>query len=121
MNRRLRIGLGGIAALVIAGALVAPVVDRGGSSKACSMALSYRGAPYAVRPIRDNSLVQAISLGVGVVHGCGFQPQNVNIRSLLGVRPKDAVALEGDQSSIYVRTGVCPHASADALVACLKR
>lgn len=113
--------MGVVAALLIAGALVAPVVDRGGSSKACSMALSYRGRPYAVRPIRDNSLVQAVALGVGVVHGCGFKPQNVNIRSLLGVEPSDAVALEGDQSSIYVRRGVCPHASAGALVSCLKR
>ncbi|MGH2999815.1 MAG: hypothetical protein ACRDNM_10990, partial [Gaiellaceae bacterium] len=120
-NRRLRIGLGGIAALLIAGALVAPVVDRGGSTKACSMALSYRGGAYAVRPTRDNALVQAVAIGAGVVHGCGLKPQNVNLRSLLGIPPAAAVALEGDQTSIYIRRGVCPHAAARALVSCLKR
>jgi hypothetical protein len=121
VNRRLRLGLGGIAALLIAGALVAPVVLRDGSSKPCSMALSYRGRAYAVRPVRDNALVQAVAVGVGVVHGCGLEPQNVNIRSLLGIKPSAAVALAGDQSSIYVRRGVCSQAGADALVACLKR
>jgi hypothetical protein len=85
------------------------------------MALSYRGRPYSVRPIRDNSLVQAISIGIGVVHGCGTPSQNVNIRSLLGVPPAHAVALEGDQSSIYVGRGECPTVAANALAACLKR
>lgn len=121
MNRRLRIALGGIAALLIAGALVAPVVDRGGPSKPCSMALSYRGRAYAVRPSRDDSLVQAVAIGVGVVHGCGLKPQNVNLRSLVGIRPGAAVALEGDQTSIYIRRGRCANLAARALVACLKR
>jgi len=85
------------------------------------MALSYRGEAYAVHALRDNSLVQAVSIGIGVVHGCGAKPQNVNLRSLLGIRPADAVALEGDQTSIYVRRGVCPNAAAQALVSCLKR
>lgn len=85
------------------------------------MALSYRGRAYAVRSLPDNALVQAVSIGVGVVHGCGAKPQNVNIRSLLGVRPSVAVALEGDQSSVYVRQGLCPALTARALAACLKR
>lgn len=121
MNRPLRLALGGIAALLIAAALVAPVVDRGGPSKACSMALSYRGRPYSARPAPGGALVQAVSIGVGVVHGCAAKPQNVNVRSLLGVRPSDAVALEGDQSSVYVRSGVCPALAARALATCLKR
>lgn len=121
VGRPLRLVLGGVAALVIAAALVVPVVDRGGPSKACSMALSYRGHPYAVRPVPESALVQAVSIGVGVVHGCGSSPQNVNIRSLLGVRPSVAVALEGDQSSVYVRRGVCPALAARALAMCLKR
>lgn len=113
--------LGGLVALLIAGALVAPVVDRGGSSKACSMTLSYRGEPYAVRPVRDNRLVQAVAVGIGVTSGCGSAPQNVNIRSLVGIRPSRAVALAGDQTSIYVRRGVCRHAESGALVSCLTR
>ena len=121
MNKRLRIALGGLVALLIAGALVAPVVDRGGSSKACSMTLSYRGEPYAVRPVRDNRLVQAIAVGVGVTHGCGLAPQNVNIRSLVGIRPSRAVGLAGDETSIYVRRGVCTAVDAGALVPCLTR
>lgn len=121
MNRPLRLALGGLAALLIAAALVVPVVDRGGPSRSCSMALSYRGRPYSVRPLPDGALVQAVSIGVGVVHGCGAKPQNVNIRSLLGVRPSIAIALEGDQSSVYVRRGVCPALAARALATCLKR
>ena len=100
---------------------MAPVVDRGGSPDACSMALSYRGQAYAVHALRDNSLVQAVSIGIGVVRGCGSKPQNVNLRSLLGISPADAVALEGDQTSIYVRHGVCPHMTGRTLVSCLKR
>ncbi|HEY2541433.1 MAG TPA: hypothetical protein VGH92_00120 [Gaiellaceae bacterium] len=121
MNRRLRIGLGAFAALLIAGALVAPVVDRGGSGKTCSTALSYRGRTYAVRPVRGNSLVQAVSVGVGVTGGCGLKPQNVNIRSLVGIDPARALGLEGDQTSIYVRRGVCRGVAPGALAACLKR
>jgi hypothetical protein len=121
VNRGLRIALGGLVALLIAGALVAPVVDRGGPSKACSMTLSYRGETYAVRALRDNRLVQAVAVGVGVTHGCGLAPQNVNIRSLVGIRPSRAVVLAGDETSIYVRRGVCTTAKAGALVPCLTR
>jgi hypothetical protein len=122
VNRRLRLGLGAAAALVLGGALAAPVVLRdGGSSRNCSMTLTYAGRQYAVRPIRDNSLVQAVAIGVGVTHGCGYRPQNVDLRSLLGVRPAKAVALAGDATSVYVRQGVCVHTVTAALRACLRR
>jgi hypothetical protein len=122
VNRRLRLGLGAAAALLLAGALVSPVVLRdNGSSRHCSMTLTYAGEEYAVRPIRDNSLVQAVAIGVGVTHGCGYRPQNVDLRSLLGVSPAKAVALAGDATSVYVRRGVCVHAAPAALRACLTR
>ena len=85
------------------------------------MTLTYVGEQYAVRPIRDNSLVQAVAIGVGVTHGCGYRSQNVNLRSLLGVSPAKAVALAGDATSVYVRRGVCDHAVPAALRACLSR
>ena len=122
VNRRLRLGLGAAVALLLGGALVAPVVLRdSGSSRHCSMTLTYAGEQYAVRPLRDNSLVQAVAIGVGVTHGCGYRPQNVDLRSLLGVSPAKAVALAGDATSVYVRRGVCVHAAPAALRACLTR
>jgi hypothetical protein len=122
VNRRLRLGLGAVAAILLAGGLVAPVVIRdNGSSRHCSMTLSYAGQQYTVRPIRDNSLVQAVAIGVGVTHGCGYPPQNVDLRSLLGVSPARAVALPGDATSVYVRRGLCVHAAPGALRACLSR
>ena len=122
MNRRLRILIGGTAALVIAGVLVAPVVlSGGGSSVSCSTTLYYLGHPYTVRPIGRADVVQAISIGVAVTRGCGSKPENVNVRSLAGVSPAVAVGLEGDQSAVYVRLGRCPHVSGQALLACAKR
>ena len=85
------------------------------------MTLTYAGEQYAVRPIRDNSLVQAVAIGVGVTHGCGYRPQNVDLRSLLGVSPARAVALAGDATSVYVRRGTCVRTVPGALRACLTR
>jgi hypothetical protein len=123
VNRRARLTLGGVAALVLAGVLVAPVVigSGGGSSSSCSTALYYSGHPYSVRSVRDNTVVQARAIGVGVTRGCGTRPENVDIRSVAGVRPAVAVAVAGDPSSIYVRRGVCPSLSGRALLACVKR
>jgi len=122
VNRRVRLGIGAASALLLGGALVAPIVLRdGGSSRNCSMTLAYARSEYVVRPIRDNSLVQAVAIGVGVTHGCGYRPQNVNLRSLLGVSPAKAVALAGDATSVYVRRGVCSHTATKALRACLTR
>ncbi|HEX3343636.1 MAG TPA: hypothetical protein VHS09_03645 [Polyangiaceae bacterium] len=122
MNRRVRLGIGAVSALLLGGALVAPIVLRdSGSSRDCSMTLTYAGSQYVVHPIRDNSLVQAVAIGVGVTHGCGYRPQNVNLRSLLGVSPAKAVALAGDVTSVYVRRGVCAHTTTGALRACLTR
>ncbi len=121
MSRRLRLALGGGAALVIAGVLVAPVVLSGEPAGSCSTSLYYLGHPYAVRSAGGPDAVQAIAIGVGITRGCGSKPVNVGVRSLAGVPPGDAVAVAGDASSIYVRRGVCVHVTPRALLACLKR
>jgi hypothetical protein len=114
----LLIGLG--AALLIAGVLVAPIVILGGGGKTspCAQALLYRGRAYAARPV--TGAVQSIATGVGVVSGCGAAPSNVDVRSLAGVPVDSAVAVAGDSSSVYVRTGVCGKASKQRLLACLQ-
>lgn len=121
MNRRLRLLVGAVAAIVIAGALVAPVVIPGGGTGSCSATLLYLGRPYAVRSVGGATVVQDISVGVGLTRGCGTKPENVNVRSLSGVSPTAAVGLEGVPSAVYVRRGVCPAAGAGALWACLTR
>jgi hypothetical protein len=121
VNRRLRLLVGALAAVLIAGALVAPVVISGGGSGSCSGTLVYLGHPYAARSVGARSVVQDISIGVGVTRGCGTTPENVNVRSLSGVRPAAAVGLEGVPSAVYVRRGVCSSANAGTLWACLTR
>lgn len=121
MNRRLRLAIGGAAALVIAGVLVAPVVLSGGPAGSCSTSLYYLGHAYTVRSAGGADAVQAIAIGVGITRGCGSKPEDVGVRSLAGVAPAVAVAVAGDASSVYVRRGVCIHSPASALLACLKR
>jgi len=122
VNRRLRIAIGGATAVVLAGVLVAPVVLSGGRSDgSCSMTLSYLGQPYTVRRTGDASVVQSLAIGVGITHGCGSKPENVDVRSLAGVSPASAVGLSGDQTSIYVRRGLCPGMTGGPLLACLTR
>jgi hypothetical protein len=122
VNRRLRIAMGLVAAVVLGGVLVAPVVlSGGGSGHSCSMSLSYLGQPYTVRRTGGANVVQSLAIGVGTTHGCGSKPENVDLRSLAGVSPAAAVGLSGDQTSIYVRRGLCPHATGRALLACLTR
>lgn len=122
MNRRLRLLAGALAALVIAGALVAQVVLSGGRpAGACSATLDYLGRSYDARPVEGASVVQDISIGVGITRGCGAKPENVNVRSLSGVKPAAAVGLEGVPSAVYVRRGVCASDGAGALWACLTR
>jgi hypothetical protein len=122
VNRRLRIAIGGAVGLVLAGILVSPVVLSGGGSKgSCSTTLSYLGRPYTVRATEGADVVQALAIGVGITRGCGSKPENVNVRSLSGVRPSAAVGVSGDQASIYVRRGLCPHATGEALLSCVKR
>lgn len=110
-----------LAAGVIAGALIAPVIISGGSSGGCSTSLYYRGRPYVAREIAGAPPVQAIAIGVGVTRGCGTKPENVDVRSLAGVRPSRAIAAAGASSSIYVRRGICPLAAPRALLACVTR
>lgn len=121
VNRRLRLALGAVAALVLAGVLVAPVViGSGGSQPACSMTLVYAGHPYAVRSTKDAGAVQDIAIGVGVTRGCGVKPENADVRSLSGVPASRAVGLSGT-SDVWVRRGVCARVAGPALLACLKR
>jgi hypothetical protein len=121
VNRRLRLAIGGVASLVIAGVLVAPVVLSGGSAGPCSATLYYLGHAYTVRSSGTEDAVQALAIGVGITRGCGSKPENQGVRSLDGVSPAAAVAVAGDASEIYVRRGVCVHAPARSLLACLKR
>jgi hypothetical protein len=122
VNRRWRLALGGLVAVLIAGALVAPVVlSFGGSAGSCSTTLIYSGEPYAVRSVGDASVVQAVSIGVGITRGCGTKPENVNVRSLAGVPAGRAVGLEGNETIVYVRRGVCAGEPASSLMTCLKR
>ena len=96
MSRRLRLALGGGAALVIAGVLVAPVVLSGEPAGSCSMALYYLGRPYAARSAGGADAVQAIAIGVGITRGCGSRPENVGVRSLAVVAAAKAVAVGGE-------------------------
>lgn len=112
---------GVLAAGAIAGALVAPVIISGGSSGGCSTSLYYRGHPYVARETAGAPPVQAIAIGVGVTRGCGTKPENVDVRSLAGVKPSRAIAASGASTAIYVRRGICPRASARALLACVTR
>lgn len=119
-SRRVRLLLGAVAAVLIAGALVAPVViSGGGSGRPCSLTLSYLGRPYAVRSTAGTP-VQDLSIGVGVTRGCGEKPQNVDVRSITGVRPARAVGLSGDPA-LWVRRGLCARISPSALLSCLSR
>jgi len=119
--RSLRLLIGAVSTLIIALALVVPVVlhERGTDGKTCVRTLVYQGHRYVARQV--SQVVQAIAIGVGVARGCGASPSNVNIRSVAGVKPTDAVALAGEQSSIYVRRGVCSASSSRELWECLRR
>lgn len=121
VSRRVALLVGGIAALVIAGVLVAPVVILGGGSKGttCAQSLAYRGAGYDAR--HASGLVQSVATGVGVVSGCDQAASTVDVRSLAGIPAARAVALAGDASSIYVRHGLCPRLRGERLLACLRR
>ena len=118
LPRRIALVIGTVAALLIAGVLVAPLVILSGGPKAkpCAEALLFLGGRYVQRDVPG--AVADIAIGVGVVSGCGGPPTNVNIRSLTGVGPGTAVAGEG--SEIFVRRTICPGARAARLLACLR-
>jgi hypothetical protein len=122
ISRRWRFLIGAIAAIVIAGALVAPVVLMTGSGtsrgKPCAETLRYERHEYLARSVTAR-VVQGVAIGVGVTSGCGTAPANINIRSLLGVKATAAVGIPGDASAIYVRRGVCSQASASKLLGCV--
>jgi len=120
IGRRWRLLIGLVTAAVIAAVLVAPVViSSGGGGKPCAATLLYGGRTYVARDAGGS--VQAIAIGVGVTRGCGVAPANVNVRSLTGVDPVDAIGISGDQTSVYVRRGVCPSATSATLLGCLRR
>jgi hypothetical protein len=110
--------------LVILGVLVAPVVilTQGSSGgKQCSLSLLYKGREYSVRPVASAGLVQGVAIGIGVTSGCGTAPANIGVRTLVGVQPGAAIGLATDQSSIYVRNGLCRRTTKRNLLACLKK
>jgi len=113
--------LGALAAVVVVAVLVAPVVLRGGSSPRCSSSLLYAGRTYVPRAVSSRDAVQAVAIGVGVTSGCGAQPSNVDVRSLVGVRPTAAVGVDGQDSSVFVRPDLCPKADGASLLRCLRR
>ena len=123
LSRRWRLTIASIVAVVIAVVLVTPVVllTGGSGAKSCTRSLRYRGHQYVARRVAPRDVVEAIAIGVGVASGCGISSANVDLRSLAGVRPALAVALAADQSTIYVRRGVCPGTPARALLRCVRR
>jgi hypothetical protein len=123
ISRRARLLIGACAALVILGVLVAPIVilTGGSTGKQCSLSLLYKGRPYVARPVLSASVVEGVAIGIGVTSGCGTAPANIGVRTLVGVQPAAAVGLAADQSSVYVRRGLCARASARTLLTCLKR
>jgi hypothetical protein len=118
----LRLSIAVLAFLLLAAALAAPIVLHGGGSgeKACTSTLVYRGRRYVARPVPPAQVVQAIAIGVGLARGCNAPPSNVDLRSLTGIKPTAAVGLAGDQSSVYVRRGVCSASSSRKLMRCLR-
>ena len=120
VRRRVALLVGAIAALLIAGVLVAPLVIIGSAPKAtaCAQTLAYQGVGYDAR--RVTGAVQRLAVGTGTVSGCNQPASEVNVRSLAGLATGRAVAVEGDATSIYVRHGLCPDASAGRLLACLR-
>ena len=125
ISRRGRLLIGGIAALVMATVLVAPVVLLTGSgakdAKRCAQPLRYQSREYLARSVAPARVVEGVAIGIGVASGCGVSASKINIRSLLGVKPTAAVGLAADQSLIYVRRGVCLRSSPRELLACLRR
>jgi hypothetical protein len=95
------------------------VLSGGSGGNPCAAALLFRGNTYTARGA--TGFVQAVAIGVGVTRGCGIAAQNVDVRSLAGVPPSRAIGISTDQSSVYVRHGLCAGAARDALVACLRR
>jgi hypothetical protein len=110
-------------ALVLAIVLVSPVVLGGAKSptKPCAETLDFQGRRYVARPVASAALVEAATLGVGVVRGCGASPSNVDLLALAGVRSAAAVGLTADESSIYVRRGLCGRSTPSRLLGCLRR
>ena len=111
---RIAIGLAGALALLIV--LVAPVAFRSSGGKPCAKTIAYKDRAYTARAA--SSFVQSIAIGVGIATGCGAAPANVNVRSVTGIAPARAIALATDDTSIYVRRGLC--ASASDVIACLR-
>lgn len=116
-RRGVKVVLGLVAAAVLAAVLVAPVALRDQGGNGCSKTLAFRGATYTAR--RLDGFVQSIAIGVGVASGCGTRPANVDIRSVLGIAPARAIALPADDTSVYVRRGLCGAVAESRLMRCL--
>jgi hypothetical protein len=118
----MRLVIGAVIALVFAIVLIAPILPVGGGthSKPCALTLVYGGRLFVARAVTGD-VTQTKAIGVGVARGCGVTPSNVGLRSLDRVSPAVAVGVGADATSLYVRRGVCPHATPGALMACLRR
>ena len=95
------------------------MLSGGSGGNPCAAALLFRGNTYTARGA--TGFVQAVAIGVGVTRGCGIAAQNVDVRSLASVPPSRAIGISTDQSSVYVRHGLCGGVAPDALLACLRR
>ena len=115
--RRLRVAIGLFGALVLLVVLAAPVAFRGGGGS-CQRTLRYAGRDFVPR---EANAVQALAIGTGVVSGCGAAPENVEIRSVSGISPAQALELPTQSGTIYVAKGHCPDLSGAPLLRCLRR
>jgi hypothetical protein len=121
VRRPLRLLLGAAAALVVLGALVAPVViTRGSGSGGCQRTLGYRGRIYTARPMPSPALVESTAIGVGILRGCGADPSNIDVRTLRALPRAIALGIPGEAGSLYVRRGLCDALRGSSLLRCLK-
>jgi hypothetical protein len=116
----MRILGGAVFAVVLFSVLVAPVVLRGGGGGSCARTLVYGGRTYTARDLGNAQVVQAIAVGVGVLSGCGASTENADVRSVVGLRPTEAVGLPTEASTLYVANGRCRGLTAAPLVRCLR-
>ena len=110
VRRPVALAIGIVAALLVAGLLVAPVVILSGGSKAkpCAADLLYQGRHYDARPVPR--VVQAVAVGAGTESGGGGRPQTRAGRSVTA-RPR-AVARTGAAGSVPERGARRPRAAA---------
>ena len=123
MPRRARLAFGLVTALVIGTTLIVPVVFRNGpGGSPCGKTFQFQDVTYTARTVPASSFVQSLPIGTAVATGCGTETLNdVDVRSVAGLRSTLAIAVPTDDTSIYVRKGVCAAAAPAGVMACLRR